>query len=210
MRPVSIERGFTLIELMITLLIFGTLLALAGPPFQGWVRGTQLRSYAESFQSAVQQARAEAIKTNGYVELVLTDSAISVSNRNATSVTESKEGTAWLIRACPNCANLNSAAPAGSSYPFIEGKTVAEGNSARFKLAADQSLLRFDALGRANQALQLIVSAEKSAVSDCSKTPANDSKVQNPARVCLQVDEGGNARLCLPDAPKTNPNSCAR
>ncbi|NHQ85717.1 prepilin-type N-terminal cleavage/methylation domain-containing protein [Iodobacter sp. HSC-16F04] len=208
--PQRNQQGFTLVEILITLLIFGILLSLAGPPFQGWVRSTQLRTYAESFQSAVQLARAEAIKRNGYVELILTNDAVAATNRNANNVSPSVDGTAWLIRACPACVNLTTAAPAGSRYPFIEGKTVAEGNSAQFKLTADQSMIRFDALGRADQSLLLIVSADKSAVADCNKKPADGSTVKNPARICMRVDEGGNTQLCLPDAPKKNPASCSR
>jgi type IV fimbrial biogenesis protein FimT len=208
--PQSRQHGFTLIELMITLLIFGILLSLAGPPFQAWVRGTQLRTYAESFQSAVQLARAEAIKRNAYVELILTNDAISPAK--AGSVTENTKGTAWLIRACPDCVNLTSAPTSDTpSYPFIEGKTVAEGNSSRFKLLANQSLLRFDGLGRADKTLSLIVSANDSQTDACTpETIDKGSVVQSPARVCLLVDEGGNTRLCLPDAPKENPSSCLR
>ncbi|QBC44409.1 GspH/FimT family pseudopilin [Iodobacter fluviatilis] len=204
--PQRNQRGFTLIEIMITLAIFGILLSLAGPPFQAWVRGTQLRTYAESFQSAVQLARAEAIKRNGYVELILTNNAVNDAN----NVNPSVDGTAWLIRACPACVNLTTAAPGLSHYPFIEGKTVAEGNSARFNLTADQSMIRFDALGRANQSLLLIVSANKSNVGDCNIPAADNSTVQSPARVCMRVDTGGNTQLCLPDAPKNNPASCSR
>ncbi len=208
--PQSRQQGFTLIELMITLLIFGILLSLAGPPFQAWVRGTQLRTYAESFQSAVQLARAEAIKRNTYVELILTNGSVAPVNSYINSVTESTSGSAWLIRACPDCVNLTTKpSKTDASYPFIEGKTVAEGSSSRFKLLADQSLLRFDGLGRADKTLSLIVSANDSNVSDCTDTPKGNV-VQNPARVCLLVDEGGNTRLCLPDAPKENPSSCLR
>jgi type IV fimbrial biogenesis protein FimT len=211
LNPQRTQQGFTLIELMITLLIFGILLALAGPPFQSWVKNTQLRSYAESFQSAVQQARSEAIKRNGYVELLLTNSAINAVNRNATAVTKSTEGTAWLIRGCPDCINLNTAPITDQpTYPYIDGKTVSEGNSAQFKLSANQSLIRFDALGRANTALSLIVAdkAEGAKLDACTK--ADGKVITGPARICLLVDEGGNARLCLPDAVSTNPSSCVR
>ncbi|WP_293937577.1 GspH/FimT family pseudopilin [Iodobacter sp.] len=205
------QAGFTLIELMITLLIFGILLALAGPPFQSWVKNTQLRSYAESFQSAVQQARSEAIKRNGYVELLLTNSAISAVGRNAAAITESTQGTAWLIRGCPDCVNLNAPpAIAKPSYPYIEGKTVSEGNSAKFTLNANQSLIRFDALGRTNRAFSLIVAdkADEAKLGACTK--ADGKVITGPARICLLVDEGGNARLCLPDAVSSNPSSCVR
>jgi type IV fimbrial biogenesis protein FimT len=207
-----IHKGFSLVEIMVVLAIFGVLVGLAMPGFQGWVRSAKLRNFAESFQTAVQTARAEAINRNAYVELVLTNSAVGAdASRNANAVTATTTGTAWLIRQCTTCASISTAATAAETYPYIEGKVLAEGGSNNPpQVNASASLIRFDGLGRANAALNLIVADTSTLATpgDCSLT--GTGPITDPARVCVVVDRGGGARMCLPDAPASNPSSCAR
>ncbi|WP_293934399.1 GspH/FimT family pseudopilin [Iodobacter sp.] len=208
----AIRRGFSLVEVMIVLVIFGVLVAIAMPGFQGWVRSAKLRSFAESFQTAIQTARAEAINRNAYVELVLTDSTVvgaDPTTRNALAVNASITGTAWLIRECPDCSNISTAGV--GPYPFIQGKVLAEGGSNNPpQLNASASLIRFDGLGRANATFNLIVADTAAAATPASCTLAGTGPITDPARVCVVLDRGGGARMCLPDAPATNPSSCAR
>lgn len=215
--PLQRHKGFTLIEVMIVIAILGVLVSLAMPGFQGWLRSAKLRSFAESFQTGIQIARAEAINRNAYVEMVLTNSAVgSDSNRNANTVDESTSGNAWLVRECTTCANINTAATADSTYPYIEGKVLAEGGSAKPPAVnANVSLIRFDGLGRANTALTLVVAdtAEKAKAADCTPAPKGDNDdriVKDPVTVCVVMDRGGNARMCLPDVRDTHPSSCVR
>lgn len=67
--------GFTLIELMITLVIMSILLAVAAPNFQNWMDSSKMKSIAESMSSAVNLSRSHALKTNS-----LTNLAIDTSN----------------------------------------------------------------------------------------------------------------------------------
>jgi type IV fimbrial biogenesis protein FimT len=62
-------RGFTLVELLVTLAIFGILTALALPSFQTVMLGPRLSGYANSFTAAATLARSEAIKRNAQVSL---------------------------------------------------------------------------------------------------------------------------------------------
>lgn len=210
--PLQRLKGFTLIEVLMVLVIFGVLVALAMPSFRGWVRSAKLRSFAESFQTGIQIARAEAINRNAYVEMVLTNSAVAtVAARNASAVEESTSGNAWLVRECTTCANINTAATANSTYPYIEGKVLAEGGSSNPPVVnASVSLIRFDGLGRANTTLNLVVAdtTAKATAANCAQ--AGTGPVTDPATVCVVMDRGGNARMCLPDAPATHPSSCAR
>jgi type IV fimbrial biogenesis protein FimT len=211
--PLAVHKGFSLIEIMIVLVIFGVLVGLAMPGFQSWLRSAKLRSFAESFQTGIQIARAEAINRNAYVELVLTNSAVGAdAARNATSVVGSTTGTAWLVRECGACANINTADPATTpSYPYINGKVLAEGGSTNPpSVNASASLIRFDGLGRANAAFNLIVADTSAAATPAACSLAGAGPVSDPARVCVVMDRGGNARMCLPDAPASNPSSCAK
>jgi len=67
----SISRGFTLIELMVTMAVFALLLFLALPNYQTWIQNTQVRTAAEAFQNGVQLARAEAVRRNTVIQFQL-------------------------------------------------------------------------------------------------------------------------------------------
>jgi type IV fimbrial biogenesis protein FimT len=63
-------RGFSLIELMIALTIFGISLMLALPSFTEWLQGQHIRVAAEAVTNGLQVARAEAIRRNVLTQIV--------------------------------------------------------------------------------------------------------------------------------------------
>jgi type IV fimbrial biogenesis protein FimT len=67
MRP----RGFTLVELMISLAIAGFLLLLAMPMAGTWISDSQVRAGAESIASGLQRALMEATRRNASAEFVI-------------------------------------------------------------------------------------------------------------------------------------------
>lgn len=80
----SMPYGFTLIEMMITIAIFGITLALGIPSYRTWVQNTQIRNAAESIQNGIQRARGEAVKCNANVAFTLgTASSWAVTHVNA-------------------------------------------------------------------------------------------------------------------------------
>lgn len=62
------QRGVTLVELMIGLVILGMLISLAVPSFQDWIRNSQIRNGADAMVSGLQLARNEAISRNAAVQ----------------------------------------------------------------------------------------------------------------------------------------------
>jgi len=64
-----IPRGFTLIELMVTILVLGILLGVAVPSFREAALGSRLTGYANNLVASAQLARSEAIKRNAAVTL---------------------------------------------------------------------------------------------------------------------------------------------
>jgi type IV fimbrial biogenesis protein FimT len=66
------HRGFTLIELLIAFALIGILTVIAVPAFQHWIQNTQIRNGAEGILNGMQLARAEAVRRNVNVQLVMT------------------------------------------------------------------------------------------------------------------------------------------
>lgn len=67
--PRRLRRGFTLIELMITIAIVGVLMALAVPALTQMVATKSVASQADEFASALRFARSEALKRSSPVTL---------------------------------------------------------------------------------------------------------------------------------------------
>jgi len=59
---VSVSKGFTLAELMITISIASILLAVAVPSYQSLMQGSRLTTQANEFMTALHYARSEAVK----------------------------------------------------------------------------------------------------------------------------------------------------
>ena len=66
------QRGFTLIELMITLAIVAIVLTIGVPSFQGMMRDNRVAAHTNDFLGSLNLARSEAIKRGQRVALLPT------------------------------------------------------------------------------------------------------------------------------------------
>lgn len=64
--------GFTLVELLVTLAVFGLLLALAVPSFTSMIQNNRIRGTTQELQATLQWARSEAIRRNGPIFVTFT------------------------------------------------------------------------------------------------------------------------------------------
>ena len=64
------RRGFTLIELMVTLAVFAILIMMALPSFSAWMNNMRIRGAAEAVQNGLHLARTTAIAHNTQVMFV--------------------------------------------------------------------------------------------------------------------------------------------
>jgi type IV fimbrial biogenesis protein FimT len=85
-------RGFTLIELMVTIAIMAILLMIAVPSFSNATLGSKLSAYANSLAASAHLARSEAIKRNAPVELC-------VSSNGTSCATSGGWEQGWIVRA---------------------------------------------------------------------------------------------------------------
>lgn len=92
-------RGFTVIEIAITLVIFGILLALAAPMYSVWLQNARARDMADSYLSGLMSARVEAIKRGSDIRL-------EVVNTRGWRIVDS--GTGNAIQAQPALEHLGT------------------------------------------------------------------------------------------------------
>ena len=68
-------RGFTLIELMVTVLVAAILMATAVPSFREYQRDSELTSLSNTLLAAVNSARGEAMKYSAYAIIIPSEGA---------------------------------------------------------------------------------------------------------------------------------------
>ncbi|MDP9879051.1 type IV fimbrial biogenesis protein FimT [Variovorax boronicumulans] len=99
-------RGFTLIELMVTLAVLVVLIAIAVPSFDGIRLSTRLSSYSTALVAGSQLARSEAIKRNAPVTLCASANGTSCS-------TNGQWEAGWIVRSDTQVLRVEPAAASG-------------------------------------------------------------------------------------------------
>ena len=90
------QGGVTLVELMVTVVITGILMAVGIPQMGEWIRRNSIGSAAETVQNGLRQAEAEAIRRNQRVEFLLTNATPSQSG--ILSLAAADNGQNWAVR----------------------------------------------------------------------------------------------------------------
>jgi len=94
-------KGFTLIELMITIVVLGILVFLALPSYTIWMQNTQIRTAGEAILSGFTLARSEAARRNTSVELRMDAAsgwtATVVATGEVIQTRTAQEGTATAV-----------------------------------------------------------------------------------------------------------------
>lgn len=186
-------RGFSLIELMVTIAVVAILLAIATPNFRDWMNNSRIRSASESIQNGLRVARNEAAQRGTWVRFELSSASVAswqvcqitsgtgaCSDSDATAI-ENRGGTEALVKLTGSTTaasqtttttTLTGGIPGGITFdplarPFATGTTP---------------LKRIDVAG------------------------ANDAG----RRLVILISAGGMVRMCDPDATlaATNAQSC--
>lgn len=184
-------RGFTLVELMVTITLLAILLALAVPSFTLWINNTRVRTTAQVLQDGLRQAQAEAVRRNRTVSFFLTNdvnpTADSAANAN---------GLNWGIRVLPLT---------GTTREFVRGGALAGVNNG-VTITSASTLVCFNAAGQqvANTTETCTIDAINPEAVYRVAHPGGDRPLQVIASL------GGRVRMCDPakTVSATNPDGC--
>jgi len=95
MQRVALHRmhGFSLIEMIVGLGIMVVLLSVTVPNVRSYMTDSRIRAAAQAYYSAAQLARAEAVRRNSNVRIVLTNAP------DASPPEASMDGLGWVVLA---------------------------------------------------------------------------------------------------------------
>ena len=94
------NRGFTLLELMITLLIAGIILSIGVPSFRGVMQNQRMTSATNELVMSLNLAKSEAIKRVVYVSICKSSNGVTCGDAG----TSWRDG--WIVFANATVANL--------------------------------------------------------------------------------------------------------
>jgi type IV fimbrial biogenesis protein FimT len=142
------RRGLTLIELMMSVAVAAILLALAAPNFREAINKNRLSSAASELTSAVQLARAEAVRSNRRVALCRSADGSSCDSSAST-------WGGWILFVDTDADGLrDNTEPVVKSGTFDAPLTVL--SSANIAAAGERITFRGDGTARAADGVTLL------------------------------------------------------
>ncbi|MDE2402939.1 MAG: GspH/FimT family pseudopilin [Burkholderiales bacterium] len=126
------HRGFSMIEVMVTIAIIGILMAAAMPSVGDWLRKARIRNTAESIQNGLQQARMEAVRRNRPVMFSLvTDLSSSCALSSASA--------SWVVSVAAPAGKCDARPDLAVAPQLVAKAAVGDGGSASATVKAVQS-----------------------------------------------------------------------
>lgn len=202
----SIQRGFTIVELMVVIAVFAMLVLLALPSFGNWIQNVRLRAAADGVLAGLQTAKAEAIGRNTRVRFQLTttlDGGCALANNTTNWVVniDANNNPNEVVTRCdadPYRDDLPDADPAQGPR-LLQRRAGAESGGANITVAASSGTVRFNGFGR----LAPDAGAPPGNVTFDVTAPAAGNCVEAGGDIrCLRivVTPGGQVRMCDPAA----------
>ncbi len=193
------QRGFTLIEMVVTIAVMALLLFAVIPSITDWIDSTRIRTATQALQEGIERARNEAVRRNERVSFWLVDSldsgcALSSSSMNWVVSIDSPEGKCDAepsTTTAPRLVVIRDAGSDGSklmvtavqSDGATAGTTVTFNGFGRPVLNADDQIGQIDVTGKTSGT--------------------------NYRALRITVSEGGQVRICDPKVSSdTDPRKC--
>jgi type IV fimbrial biogenesis protein FimT len=174
----AVERGFTLIEVMISLTVLGIILMIGLPSFASWLQNQQLRAASEGLLNGLQTARAEAIRRNLLVQIAV-----------------GSPGTGWSVTEAVSTAPIQTRVKEEGSPNAVLTVTP---NTA--------TTVTFTSLGSVAANLDTSPTASQFDIKNPAGGSCQPAGPMRCLRVV--VSGGGSLRMCDPNVSLPDPRAC--
>lgn len=196
------RRGFTLVEMMISIAILAVLLGLAAPGFQIFVRNTQIRTTADSLQAGMQLARSEALRRNVRVSFWLVSGISAACARSAV-------GTSWVVSINDPTGACNAGSSSTVAPRLIQARMGSDGSTGITIGAVTGAVspvasncITFNGFGT----VEPTCPGGSAPIGRISISSADSPNTTRDLQV--RVASGGSIRMCDPDVPNTDASYC--
>jgi len=204
-------RGFTIVEVMITLTVLGVLIALGAPSAIEWLQNQQIRAAAEAALNGLQAARTEAVRANLPVRFQFVTDLTSACSR-----VNDQQNFSWVVSyADPTGKCDQSANPADPTNPqIVQSRAGGEGTSNAWVTAVWVATPPASGLAPADT---VTFSSLGNVIPNADTTPSivkidvTNPNIAATSRRNLRViiNAGGNTRMCDPAVVSaTDPRGC--
>lgn len=181
-------QGFTLVEMLVGLGLTVIFMLMTLPSASAYLTDARIRAAAQTYYSGAQLARAEAVRRNAEVRLLLTD------DPSASPPTTSVNALGWVTLA-GGLQGVDWSTLEGTEW--VDSKDPKESRTKGLRVAANEAVVQFDGQGAAsvNQIVKFL-------------GPAADTCYPQGPRRCLHVviSLGGQVRLCDPGISNNGDN----
>ncbi len=127
----SVHAGFTLVELMLTILVTAVLVAIAVPGFQHIMASSRLTSTANELVGALNTARMDAIKHNGTTQFCSDDQHANGSDTLGTACQSATGAVIALVES----GGMATASTILAPVTIDDGRQQLEGHAAAIQFA---------------------------------------------------------------------------
>lgn len=164
-----LTRGFTLIELMVTVVVLGLLMTIAVPSFTDMIRNHRSLTAADELTSALNLARVEAVKRGKRVSIC--------PSTNGTSCSGTSWQGGWITFVDAAASDTSSTASVATGGVINRRVGMPTGATA----TGTASFIRFSGLGYSPISSNILVK-----VTSCTGNSARTISVSASGRIAVQ------------------------
>nr|WP_301334587.1 GspH/FimT family pseudopilin [Variovorax dokdonensis] len=201
--PQGGQRGFTVVEIVVTLAVLGILMFAAMPMIGNWMANARIRSATQSLQNGLETARNEAVRRNESVTFWMID--LTDPSALGDGCTLSSTSPSWIVSINAPTGHCGDDPSTTSSPRIVQGRAAGADATSQLAVKALQvdgeksaNSITFNGFGRPVDPASL-ARIDVTGVSESTNYVALRLMVSNAGQVRMcdpRVTTAGDPRLC--------------